>query len=77
MNGAIKLLSRILKISKTLKILEKKEIKFLFSKIVIGTFLIFKKNGINVKEPYQVYMCTQFQVDILKNNQLWHFEGRK
>ena len=43
------------------------------SKIFKEIFLIFKKNGKHVREPYQVYMCTQFQVSILKNDQLMAF----
>ena len=37
----------------------------LFSKK--GKLFEFSKNGIYVKEPCQVYTCTKFQVDILKN----------
>ena len=33
-------------------------------------FFNFQKTGISVKEPCQVFMCTKFQVDILKNDQL-------
>ena len=31
------------------------------------------KTGIYVKETFQLYMCTNFQVDILKNGQLMAF----
>ena len=64
MNGAIKLLSRIFKI---LKILEIKYPKFATKNFE------FSKNGIYLKEPYQVCMCTKLQVNVLKNDQLMAF----
>ena len=48
----------------------------LYSKIVKEKFRIFK-NGMHMKELYQVYICTKFQVDILKNDQLMAFERSK
>ena len=66
MNVSIRLPSRIfkiLKILKTLKIINKK----LFKKTN------FQKTGMYVKELCKVYMCTKFQVDVLKNDQVLVF----
>ena len=52
-------------ILKVLKIAKKCQQKISFKKILRK--IRVKKNGINVKEPYQVYTCIKFQVDVLKN----------
>ena len=61
MNVSIKLLSRIFKNLKILKI--KKIDKKIFSE-KFGKILDFFFNGIYVKNL--VYMCTKFQIDVLK-----------
>ena len=68
MNVSIKLLSRILK---TLKIINK---KYYFQK-KLGFFSNFQRTGVHVKEHCQVYMCTKFHVDILKNGRVLVFWG--
>ena len=72
---ASKLLSRIYMILKILKIIKNNQQKVLFSKKWI--ILNFQKNGIYMNEPCQVYTCTQFQVDILKNVRVLAFRSSK
>ena len=68
MNISMKLLSGILEILKIQKFLKNnQQQKLLFSKNC-WIFFEFSKNGKYVKEPYQVYMCTKFHVDILEND---------
>ena len=69
MNGAIKLLSWIFKI---LEIWKKNNNKFCFKKNR-RKISHFQKTGLYVRETYQVYMCTEFEVNILKNDQLIAF----
>ena len=47
--------------------------KLLLSKNCLKVFGIYKKNGIHVKEPCQVYMCTKFHVDVMKNDRVLVF----
>ena len=39
----------------------------------MGKCFEFSKNGIYVEKPCQVYMCTPFQVDIVKNDRVLVF----
>ena len=72
MNASIKLQSRIFKFSKMLKIL-KNYLKKYYVKKIVKILEFSKKNGIYVKDPCQVYTCTKFQVDILKNARVLAF----
>ena len=69
MNGAIKQVSRVFKILKFWKI----SLKNIIFKNFQGKNSKFPKNGIHVKEPNQLYMCTKFQVNMLQNDQLMAF----
>ena len=73
MNDSIKLQSWNAKTLEILKILKNNRQKMIFSKM--GQFFDFskKKNGMNVTELCKVYMFTNFQVDILKNDRVLVF----
>ena len=75
MNVSMKLLSRIFKVLKTSKKIEDNHRKILCYKNG-ENFRVFK-TGICVIEPYQVYIGTKFQVDILKITEFRCFEGWK
>ena len=68
MNGAIKLLSQIFKIWEISKNINRNHN---FQKTKFSEF----KKRIYVKEPCYVYMCTKFQVGVLKITNLPHFKG--
>ena len=69
MSGAINMLSRTFKFRKFWKIFNANKIFKHFQR----QFLNFQQNVIYVKEPHQVYMCTKFQVNILKNDYFMAF----
>ena len=41
--------------------------------MILRKIFEFSKKEIYVKEPYQVYRCTKFQVDILENGRVLAF----